>query len=329
MTRFVLLSMVSAGLVFVSPRGALADPSQKTAKRPQHKKPLKRVNPMRALCNRAKPRAVHCWRAGRIALTKGRRMGKPLRLFMRGCDRGLQKPRGRLFKGLSCQAAAQQLERRGVLRPRVVKRYYAKACRLGVKSACRPVVARRDRDGDGVVDRNDLCPDDPEDRDGFEDADGCPDPDNDRDRILDVNDLCPNDPETYNGIKDKDGCPDRGRVVLKSVRIQIMDKVYFSRNSYRVSRKSIPILKAIVSTLKRNPSVRVLQVHGHAAANETRPRMLAAQRAGAVQTYLVRAGIARSRVRARSFGSKRPVDRRATAMARAKNRRVGFKVIKR
>jgi OOP family OmpA-OmpF porin len=65
-----------------------------------------------------------------------------------------------------------------------------------------------DRDGDGIKDDVDKCPDDPEDRDGFQDEDGCPDPDNDQDGILDKNDACPNDPETKNGIADEDGCPD-------------------------------------------------------------------------------------------------------------------------
>jgi len=65
-----------------------------------------------------------------------------------------------------------------------------------------------DRDGDGIKDDVDQCPDDPEDYDGFEDENGCPDPDNDQDRILDELDNCPNDPETYNGFKDEDGCPD-------------------------------------------------------------------------------------------------------------------------
>jgi outer membrane protein OmpA-like peptidoglycan-associated protein len=65
-----------------------------------------------------------------------------------------------------------------------------------------------DRDGDGIKDDVDQCPDDPEDYDGFEDENGCPDPDNDQDRILDEVDNCPNDPETYNGFKDEDGCPD-------------------------------------------------------------------------------------------------------------------------
>jgi OmpA-OmpF porin, OOP family len=65
-----------------------------------------------------------------------------------------------------------------------------------------------DRDADGVKDDVDKCPDDPEDRDDFEDEDGCPDPDNDRDRILDKDDKCPNEPENRNGFEDDDGCPD-------------------------------------------------------------------------------------------------------------------------
>jgi len=65
-----------------------------------------------------------------------------------------------------------------------------------------------DRDGDGIKDDVDKCPDDPEDFDDFEDEDGCPDPDNDRDGIPDRDDKCPNEPETKNGFEDEDGCPD-------------------------------------------------------------------------------------------------------------------------
>lgn len=65
-----------------------------------------------------------------------------------------------------------------------------------------------DNDKDGILDGSDNCPNDPEDKDGFQDADGCPDPDNDGDGILDVNDSCPDQPETMNNWKDTDGCPD-------------------------------------------------------------------------------------------------------------------------
>jgi outer membrane protein OmpA-like peptidoglycan-associated protein len=65
-----------------------------------------------------------------------------------------------------------------------------------------------DRDGDGIKDDVDKCPDDPEDFDGFEDEDGCPDPDNDHDGIPDVDDKCPNIPEDKDGFQDEDGCPE-------------------------------------------------------------------------------------------------------------------------
>jgi len=65
-----------------------------------------------------------------------------------------------------------------------------------------------DQDGDGIGDDKDQCPTAAEDFDGFQDADGCPDPDNDGDEIPDAQDKCPNDPETINGVNDEDGCPD-------------------------------------------------------------------------------------------------------------------------
>jgi OmpA-OmpF porin, OOP family len=68
-----------------------------------------------------------------------------------------------------------------------------------------------DRDGDGYKDDQDQCPDEPEDFDGFQDGDGCPDPDNDNDGILDVDDRCPNIAEDRDGDHDEDGCPEANR----------------------------------------------------------------------------------------------------------------------
>ncbi|HMD69122.1 MAG TPA: hypothetical protein VKF42_09615, partial [Chitinivibrionales bacterium] len=65
-----------------------------------------------------------------------------------------------------------------------------------------------DSDNDGIPDSIDKCPMVPEDWDGFEDQDGCPDYDNDKDGIADSVDECPDDPEDYDGFRDKDGCPD-------------------------------------------------------------------------------------------------------------------------
>ncbi|MEZ4374855.1 MAG: OmpA family protein [Polyangiaceae bacterium] len=65
-----------------------------------------------------------------------------------------------------------------------------------------------DRDHDGIIDPRDKCPDEPEDKDQFEDWDGCPEPDNDQDGVLDGADNCPLIPEDKDGFQDTDGCPD-------------------------------------------------------------------------------------------------------------------------
>lgn len=66
----------------------------------------------------------------------------------------------------------------------------------------------RDIDKDGLTGKDDQCPKEPEDKDGFQDTDGCPDPDNDGDAVLDVADGCPMQPEDKDGFRDEDGCPD-------------------------------------------------------------------------------------------------------------------------
>jgi hypothetical protein len=65
-----------------------------------------------------------------------------------------------------------------------------------------------DLDGDGIADSVDRCPHEKEDRDGFEDSDGCPDLDNDGDGIPDVVDKCPQHSEDFDGFDDSDGCPE-------------------------------------------------------------------------------------------------------------------------
>ncbi len=65
-----------------------------------------------------------------------------------------------------------------------------------------------DNDADGIPDLTDVCPMQMEDKDKFQDEDGCPDPDNDADGILDTADKCPDNAEDKDKFKDEDGCPD-------------------------------------------------------------------------------------------------------------------------
>ena len=66
----------------------------------------------------------------------------------------------------------------------------------------------RDTDGDGVANNRDRCVIAPEDKDGWEDSDGCPDDDNDGDRRDDAVDKCSTQAEDFDGFEDDDGCPE-------------------------------------------------------------------------------------------------------------------------
>ena len=65
-----------------------------------------------------------------------------------------------------------------------------------------------DRDRDGIADDVDKCPDHAETVNGYEDEDGCPEVDTDGDTFLDDVDHCPNEAENFDGVDDDDGCPD-------------------------------------------------------------------------------------------------------------------------
>jgi hypothetical protein len=63
-----------------------------------------------------------------------------------------------------------------------------------------------DRDADGVPDDVDQCPDLPEDRDGIQDRDGCPEDDADSDGIPDEEDACPLVPGVESSDPKRNGC---------------------------------------------------------------------------------------------------------------------------
>ncbi len=68
--------------------------------------------------------------------------------------------------------------------------------------------ATADADHDGLVDRDDACVNEPEDKDGFDDGDGCPDSDNDQDGVADKLDKCQGELEDTDDFQDEDGCLD-------------------------------------------------------------------------------------------------------------------------
>lgn len=188
-----------------------------------------------------------------------------------------------------------------------------------------------DNDQDGILDTRDGCPNTAEDKDGFQDEDGCADEDNDQDGVLDVDDACPFEPETLNGERDDDGCPDEGLIVMRDDRVVLEEQVLFDMNSARVKRSAAPELRALVKLQAQHPEWTKMRVEGHADArgDEAFNQELSERRATNVRQALISFGMDPELLVADGYGAKRLLTSDTTPEAHAKNRRVEFVVIAR
>jgi len=199
-----------------------------------------------------------------------------------------------------------------------------------------PVVA--DRDGDGVPDAVDACPDKPEDHDGIADTDGCPEDDADGDGVPDAVDRCPLLPEVRNGFEDDDGCPDEApppkevvtqRVVEREHGEPLGQEVRFKSGSDRVQPKFAETIAAVCREAEQRPPGTRVRVIGHADEQGTHAAnaRLGAARAGAVAEQLVRCGLAPERIESASFGDSKPSCTTGGASCLEQNRRVQFELL--
>jgi outer membrane protein OmpA-like peptidoglycan-associated protein len=180
-----------------------------------------------------------------------------------------------------------------------------------------PAVPVADRDHDGILDDVDACPDQTEDRDGFQDTDGCPDPDNDGDGVLDAIDKCPNTPR---GIKvAATGCP----LAQEIKATLILEGVNFETDKADLDPLSAAILDGVAESLLAWPDVRI-EVGGHTDSTGSAEwnRTLSQARAGTVRQYLIDNGVAANRITAKGYGPDRPIADNTTEDGKAKNRRV-------
>src|SRR6185436_18885216 len=159
-----------------------------------------------------------------------------------------------------------------------------------------------------------------EDKDGFEDDNGCPDLDNDNDGVPDVADKCPMEPETKNGYQDEDGCPG----TIAGINFQV--------NSATLLATSNKTLDAAVAVLKEYPDLK-LEIGGH---TDDQPiakggkfadnKALSQARADSVKAYFIQKGIEEPRLTAVGYGEtvpkEDPTGLKGAALnnARAKNR---------
>ena len=211
-----------------------------------------------------------------------------------------------------------------------------------------------DKDGDGIKDNVDKCPNEPEDKDGFQDDDGCPDLDNDGDGLSDKVDQCPNDPEDKDNFEDDDGCPDLDNdkdgfadkddkcpdvpgvapdgcpkkynlVVVTAQKIELKQTVFFDFNKASIKSVSFALLNEVAQAMVDNPTINV-EIGGHtdSVGNDASNLKLSQARAESVRTYLIKRGIASDRMVPKGFGENVPIADNRTEAGRSQNRRVEF-----
>jgi len=188
-----------------------------------------------------------------------------------------------------------------------------------------------DSDGDGLEDDVDECPQEAEDLDGFKDSDGCPDLDNDGDGVPDDVDRCPLQAEVVNGYMDEDGCPDvkPQKIIISKKKIEILEQVNFALNSAVIEPSSFELLNEVAQAIMDNPEIEV-RVEGHTdnEGNDDYNLRLSQSRAESVRAYLISQGIKPSRLEAIGFGESQPIDTNRTEQGRANNRRVEFTILR-
>ncbi len=179
-----------------------------------------------------------------------------------------------------------------------------------------------------IRDGYDACPTLPEDIDGVEDEDGCPEGDSDGDGVLDYLDACEGQEETINGFADDDGCPDEGpaQIVIEDGKITILETIRFRTNSSEIDPDSYPIMDQIALALRKHRELTQIEIGGH--SDNTGPRefnmRLSRSRARSVRQYLLARGIPPARLSATGYGPDKPIADNATDEGRSRNRRVEF-----
>jgi outer membrane protein OmpA-like peptidoglycan-associated protein len=150
--------------------------------------------------------------------------------------------------------------------------------------------ARLDRDGDGVPDDVDNCPD-------------------------------------IRGPASNGGCPVYEKIIVRPDKLELKEKIQFAWNDSVIEAVSYPALAEVAKALQDNPAFRVA-IEGHASSEgaDDHNQSLSSRRAEAVLEYVASHGVARDRLVSKGFSSSRPIESNSSESGRVANRRVEFVV---
>jgi len=152
-----------------------------------------------------------------------------------------------------------------------------------------PAPTADDRDGDGVPDREDSCPDQ---------------------RGPAKNHGCPEDTEMH--------------VFLDGDHLTIDSRVEFRAGSSALERRSLPLLQQLALVLQNHPELTHIEVRAHTDSSlpDDRAKALSQERAETVVKFLGGQGIPAERLSAEGMGSGSPIAPNITAKGRKKNERI-------
>ena len=180
----------------------------------------------------------------------------------------------------------------------------------------------KDLDQDGIPVHEDKCPTEK----GIA-PDGCPVRDKDADGIADDLDKCPEQPETKNGFQDADGCPDElPKAVAKFA--GVIKGIEFDFGKATIRKGSNKLLDEAVKVLTEYKDLRVLITGFTDDVGERQANIdLSEARANSVKAYLVSKGIEDGRIETHGAGPDNPIADNKTDKGRQQNRRIEFKLI--
>src|SRR5436190_5404926 len=152
--------------------------------------------------------------------------------------------------------------------------------------------------------------------------------DRDGDGIPDADDACPD----HAGPPENHGCPPgiRQRVIVSARTLEILDRVHFTSGQARIEQRSFALLDQVAAVIQSHPHLLLIQVEGHTddRGGSSYNILLSHARATAVADYLISRGVARERLVPRGYGPTHPVGSNGTGAGSAANRRVAFTVLK-
>lgn len=123
----------------------------------------------------------------------------------------------------------------------------------------------------------------------------------------------------------------RALVAVEEDSVVILEQIQFAFDSHEILEESFGLMGQIASALRDHPEIRVVEIQGHTddQGNDQYNATLSQRRAESVQTWLSENGIEAGRLRARGYGEIAPLVRDTTDEARARNRRVEFRIMER